>query len=148
MKRIYINEQACIGCHLCEVYCQVQHSQSKDLIKTFKREPIRPLPLLSLEERKPISFSIRCRHCAEPTCVYACLTGALRRDPDSGIVTVDMDKCMGCWTCILVCPLGAIKQDALRRKVAKCDLCMGKDVPACVANCPNEALAYTEAEEG
>ncbi len=22
MKRIYVNEQACIGCHLCEVYYQ------------------------------------------------------------------------------------------------------------------------------
>ena len=29
--------------------------------------------------------------------------------------------------------------------MAKCDLCQGLDVPACVANCPNEALTLEEA---
>lgn len=148
MKRIYINEKACIGCHLCEIYCQAEHSKSKDLIKAFKKEYPQVLPRVSVEERKPVSFSVRCRHCADAPCVYACLTGALRREPDSGIITVDTDKCMGCWTCILVCPIGAIKQDTLRKKVAKCDLCQGEDIPACVANCPNEALAYIEPTEG
>jgi Fe-S-cluster-containing hydrogenase component 2 len=28
--------------------------------------------------------------------------------------------------------------------VAKCDLCLGRDIPACVANCPNEALFVAE----
>ncbi|MBM4432712.1 MAG: 4Fe-4S dicluster domain-containing protein [Chloroflexi bacterium] len=147
MKRVYIKEQACIGCHLCEIYCQIEHSKSKDLIKAFKKESPQALPRVSVEERRPISFSVRCRHCTDAPCVYACLTGALRREPSSGIITVDADKCMGCWVCILVCPIGAIKQDTLRKKVVKCDLCQGKDIPACVANCPNEALVYVEAEE-
>lgn len=148
MKRIYVREEVCMGCHLCEVYCQAEHSKSKDLIKAFKKEFPPALPCLSVEERKPVSFSVRCCHCADAPCVYACLTGALHREPDSGIVTVDTDKCMGCWTCMLVCPLGAIKQDMLRKKVIKCDLCQGKDIPACVANCPNEALVYMDAKEG
>jgi len=146
MKRIYIKEQVCIGCHLCEVYCQVEHSQTKDLIKTFKRESPRPLPRVSIEERKPVSFSVRCQHCDEPPCVYACLTGALHRDAGSGVVTVDEERCIGCWTCILVCPFGAIRQDRHRRMIVKCDLCSGKDEPACVTNCPNEALVYVESE--
>jgi carbon-monoxide dehydrogenase iron sulfur subunit len=147
MKRVYVKEQACIGCHLCEIYCQLEHSKSKDLIKAFNKESPQALPRVSVEERKPVSFSVRCRHCTDAPCAYACLTGALRREPDSGVVTVDTDKCMGCWTCILVCPIGAIKQDTLHKKVVKCDLCQGKDIPACVANCPNEALAYVESEE-
>ncbi len=147
MKRIYINEEVCIGCHLCEVYCQLKQSQSKDLIKAFKRESPRPLPRLQVEERKPISFAVPCLHCTEPTCVYACLTGALQKDADSGIVTVDAERCNGCWTCILACPFGAIKQDTYRGKSAKCDLCLGEVVPACVANCPNEALVYVEIED-
>jgi len=144
MKRIYIKEPACIGCHLCEVYCQAEHSQSKDLIKTFKRESPRPLPRVSIEERKPVAFSVRCQHCDEPPCVYACLTGALQRDAGSGTVTVDEERCIGCWTCILVCPFGAIRRDTNRGIIAKCDLCAGSDLPACVANCPNEALVYVE----
>jgi len=148
MKRIYINEGVCIGCHLCEVYCQLKHSQSKDLIKAFKREFPRPLPRLLVEERKPLSFAVQCRHCAEPTCVYACLTGALSRDSDSGIVTVDEEKCIGCWTCLLVCPFGVIRQDTKQSKTVNCDLCQGEDIPVCVANCPNEALVYAEVRGG
>jgi len=146
MKRIYINESACIGCHLCEVYCQLVHSQSKDLVKAFTRESPRPLPFLRVEQKKPTCFAVQCRHCDDPACVYSCLTGALLKDPDSGIVTVDAEKCIGCWTCILACPFGAIKKDTSQGKIVKCDLCTGKDMPACVTNCPNEALVYVEAQ--
>ena len=148
MKRIYIKEEVCIGCRLCEVYCQVEHSQSKDLIKAFKRESPRPLPRLWVEERKPISFSVQCRHCDEPPCVYACLTGALNKDTDSGVITVDEERCIGCWTCILACPFGVIRQDTHWGKIAKCDFCPEHDIPVCVASCPNEALVYAEAKDG
>jgi len=61
---------------------------------------------------------------------------------------VDTQKCMGCWTCILACPNGALTRDNGDKNgnkvVAKCDLCPGLDVPACVANCPNEALVFVE----
>ncbi|PIP05839.1 MAG: 4Fe-4S ferredoxin, partial [Syntrophobacterales bacterium CG23_combo_of_CG06-09_8_20_14_all_48_27] len=40
------------------------------------------------------------------------------------------------------CPLGAIRQDTEQKKVLKCDLCQGEEIPVCVANCPNEALVY------
>lgn len=147
MKRIYINEPVCLGCHLCEVYCQVEHSHWKDLIKAFKRENHLLLPSLWLEEKRPVCFPVQCRHCADPVCVYACLSGALSRDADSGVVSVDVDKCIGCWTCILACPFGAIRQDTRQGRIVKCDLCMGRDVPVCVTNCPNEALVYAEASD-
>ena len=97
-----------------------------------------------MEEKKPISFSVRCQQCEEPSCVYACLTGALSRDAESGIVKVDEEKCTGCWTCILACPFAAIRQDTGQKKIVKCDLCQGEAMPVCVANCPNEALVYAE----
>lgn len=144
MKRVYVREEVCIGCRLCELYCRLEHSRSKDLIKTFKRESPQPMPLLRVETMEPVSFAVSCRHCTDPYCIYACLTGALRREPNSGIVTVDVEKCIGCWTCIVACPLGVIRQDTHQGKIAKCDLCLEKDMPACVANCPNEALVYAE----
>ena len=144
--RVYINEEACIGCHLCEVYCQLRHSRSKDLVKAFKRESPYPLPRLRVEEKGIISLSVRCQQCSDAPCVYACLTGALTRDAVSGIVAIDEEKCMGCWTCSLVCPLGAIRQDTELKKALKCDLCQGETIPVCVANCPNEALVYADAD--
>ena len=62
----------------------------------------------------------------------------------SGIVTVDSEKCVGCWTCVLACPFGVIRQEKHSGKIAKCDLCLEKEMPACVANCPNEALVFAE----
>ena len=144
MKRVYVKEEVCIGCHLCEVYCQLQHARSTDLVKAFKRESPRPLPRLRVEEKGVVSFSVRCQQCDEAPCVQACLTGALARDPASSLVEVDRERCIGCWTCLLVCPLGAIKQDTGQKKVLKCDLCPGEEIQVCVANCPNEALVYMD----
>ena len=146
MKRIYVNEEVCIGCGLCRVYCQTEHSVSKDIIKAFKREMPRPLPRVRVERKAEVSFSIQCRHCDEPWCVYSCLTGALQRDPETGTVLVDTEKCMGCWTCVLSCPFGVIRRDTARGTIAKCDLCYASGTPACVAHCPNEALVYTDIE--
>ena len=140
MRRVYVKEQVCIGCGLCEVYCQVEHSQSKDPIKAFKRETPRPLPRVRVERNVEISFPIQCRQCAEPWCVYSCLTGAMRKEPTSDRVAVDVEKCIGCWTCVVACPYGALSRDLNSKTVIKCDLCPGRDIPACVINCPNEAL--------
>jgi carbon-monoxide dehydrogenase iron sulfur subunit len=147
VKRIYVREEACIGCHLCEVYCQLQHSRSKDLIRAFKRESPRPLSRVRLEKNGVVSFSIRCLNCEDSPCVYACLTGALSRDTVNGVVNLDNERCVGCWTCLLVCPVGAIRKDKDCKKIAKCDLCAKGGIPACVANCPNEALIYVGEED-
>ncbi len=148
MKRVYVNEPVCMGCHLCEVYCQLKHSQSKDIVKAFKRGDSRPVARLKIEERKPVFFSLRCQHCDEPPCVYACLTGALSKNPQTGVVTVDENKCIGCWTCALVCPFGAVVPDKKQHRMVKCDLCTDEEVPVGVANCPNEALVYAEVKQG
>lgn len=147
MKRVYINEEVCIGCRLCGVYCQLKHSSSSDLVKAFKKETPKPLPRLRVEDRGVVSFSVRCQQCDGAPCLYACLTGAITRDPLTELLTVDEEKCIGCWTCILVCPFGAIMQDMERNKAVRCDICPGEEVPVCVANCPNEALVYLDMDD-
>jgi carbon-monoxide dehydrogenase iron sulfur subunit len=147
MRKVYVREEVCMGCGLCKVYCQTEHSRSKDILKAFKREDPKPLPRIRVERDGETCFSIQCRHCEEPWCVYSCLTGAMRRDPASGAITADPEKCIGCWTCLLVCPYGALVRDENRKVVAKCDMCPDLDVPACVANCPNEALVLSLEEE-
>jgi len=144
MKKVYIKEDVCIGCGLCEVYCLLKHSQSKDLIKAYKREIPRPFSRVRVDESGIVSLSVRCQHCEDAPCIRACLTGALSRDPATSLVNVDEERCIGCGTCSLACPLGVPKLDTERKIMVKCDLCQDEEIPVCVANCPNEALLYAD----
>ena len=149
MKRITINEQYCIGCRLCEIYCQVKHSKSRKILKAFKEEKQDMLSRVLVEEIGSNSFAIQCRHCADAPCVDACIAGAMTKNEKTGVVNCDEEKCVGCWSCIMVCPYGAVKMDIKTKKAAsKCDLCLDESTPVCVANCPNEALKFFDAGTG
>lgn len=142
--RIVPNEAVCIGCHLCEIHCLAEHSRSRQIVRAHKAEQPRAQARLHVEEDLPLTLAVPCHHCSEPMCVYACLTGAMQKDEETGIVTSDPERCMGCWTCIMVCPYAAPVRDPARGIVVKCDLCSHLVTPACVANCPNEALTLVE----
>lgn len=144
MKQVHVNEQVCIGCRLCEVYCRLKHAVTDDLIKAHKKEFPRPISRLRVDESGIVSLSVRCQHCEDAPCIRACLTGALSRDPATLLVNVDEDRCIGCGTCSLTCPLGVPKLDTDAKKMVKCDLCQDEEIPACVANCPNEALTFVD----
>ena len=147
MKQIYVNEEFCIGCRLCEIHCSVQHSRSKKIIKAFREEAPRAMARVLVEEEGPLSFAMQCRHCEDAPCIEACMVGAMRRDEETGTVLCVEDRCVGCWMCVMVCPFGAIQRNLVGNKAAsKCDLCYGEDMPACVAHCPNEALTFVDAQ--
>ncbi len=148
MGRVFVNEEACIGCRLCEVFCKLEHSATKNLGKAFKRESPAPLARLRVEEEAEVSFSTRCQQCEESPCARACITGALTYNREKGVVEFDEERCVGCWTCVLVCPYAAVNRDTLKGKTLRCDLCGGEEIPACVRNCPNEALSYLETKTG
>ncbi|TFH36261.1 MAG: 4Fe-4S dicluster domain-containing protein, partial [Dehalococcoidia bacterium] len=85
-----------------------------------------------------------CRHCVDAACIDACITGAMHWDEQAGYVLLDLDKCIGCGTCTLVCPLGAVHIDRQTGKAVKCDGCHDRDVPRCVSVCPNGSLVALE----
>ena len=145
MKRVYANAQACMACHLCEVYCRQAHSPSSDLASAYSRGTLPSVPAVRVDERRPMSFAVQCRHCDEPACVYSCLSGALSKDPVTGIVSVDTEKCIGCWTCVMVCPYGVIGRHLETHKSYRCDRCPDRAEPACVNACPTQALVYRTA---
>jgi carbon-monoxide dehydrogenase iron sulfur subunit len=147
VKRILHLEEVCMGCKLCEVHCLVEHSASKDIIKAYKKESPEPMSRVRVQVNKPFVFTARCQQCKNPLCVASCLTGAMHIEEETGLVLHDDAKCVGCWTCIAVCPFGAIKMvSSPKRHVVKCDLCPELEIPACVANCPNDALIVQEVE--
>ena len=141
MKRVYVNEERCLGCRLCEYNCAYANSGMNSMIKALKGKNI--FPRIHIEGGEDITYAVSCRHCKDPICVKSCISGAL--SIKDGAVFIDSDKCVGCLTCILVCPYGAVSVGE-NGAVQKCELCLKNTCgePACVAGCPNRAIVYEE----
>ena len=142
MKRIYVNEKWCLGCHLCEYYCAFANSGESDMAVALRDVKINPR--IRIEERNGVSFAVGCRHCEEPLCVKSCITGAL--SIQDGVIQVDQDKCVGCYTCIMACPYGAVMPSDDGSVIQKCELCLNNSTgsPACVKGCPTQAIVFEE----
>jgi len=72
----------------------------------------------------------------------------MSRHPESGVVSVDDGRCIGCRYCEWVCPYAAPQFDLEKRVMTKCDLCRdelaaGRD-PACVVACPMRVLEIVD----
>jgi Fe-S-cluster-containing hydrogenase component 2 len=90
---------------------------------------------------KEIDIPDVCLQCEDPMCVNVCPIGALEKNPDTGVILVNEDTCVGCKLCLYICPIGAISIDPISGVASKCDLCDGD--PSCVKYCPTEAIKYT-----
>ena len=142
MRRIYVNEQWCLGCHLCEYNCAFANSGKDSMVKALKDAHIHPR--IRVEEHEGITFAVNCRQCTDPLCVKACIGGALSVGVD-GLVVIDQERCVGCYSCIMACPYGALMPSE-KGVMQKCELCTNNKfgVPECVAGCPNKAIVFEE----
>jgi carbon-monoxide dehydrogenase iron sulfur subunit len=100
-------------------------------------------PRIHIEGNEKVSYAVSCRHCTDPICVKSCIAGAISKA--DGVVKIDKNKCVGCMTCVLVCPYGALalNEDGVMQK---CELCTQNSdgEPACVKGCPNKAIVFEE----
>jgi len=143
MRRVYPNKDVCIGCHICEVACLTAHSASQDVVIAANEEAVTGLqPCKAVYDKGQISVALSCRHCDSPSCVSACISGALYKDQETGRTCYNEEQCVGCWSCLMACPYGAVRRNVTKGKIIKCDLCEGRDMPACVEACPNGALVF------
>lgn len=145
MKQIFVRPERCMGCRSCEIGCSVQHSKDKTLFSAVMQSPP-PMKRLFVETTDEIRMPILCRHCEEAPCLNACISGCLYRD-DSGFIRRKKERCIGCWTCIMVCPFGVITRDEEKHIAVKCDRCHKLDMPACVASCPTGALVFVTVDD-
>ena len=101
MKRVYVDERWCLGCHLCEYNCAFANSGERDMAKALKGKPIRPR--IRVEGDDKITYAVSCRHCEDPLCIRSCISGALHKE--NGTVCIDHEKCVHPPRCvhILVC---------------------------------------------
>jgi carbon-monoxide dehydrogenase iron sulfur subunit len=149
MKRIMIDKDRCNGCLNCSLACMAEHNPAGKSIYVLNLTDIRneSRNFIALD-RSGKPTPIFCRHCGEPECVIACMSGAMSRDPATGRVTYDPEQCAACFMCVLSCPFGVLKADAAERKVIiKCDFCGERETPRCVENCPNRAIYVIEVSE-
>jgi len=145
-KEIFVNIKKCTGCKTCEIACAVEHSKDKNIFIAISEIPT-PKPRLSVEcHPSGISVPVLCRQCEDAPCMHACITGAIFRD-HRGVVVTDSDKCIGCWTCVMVCPYGVIGRHLQTQKAYRCDRCPDRESPACVSACPTKALVYETSDE-
>lgn len=142
MKKVYVNEDWCLACHLCEFNCSFANSGETSMVKAFNQKK-KTTPRIVIEEGENVNFAVQCRHCEDPVCVKGCIAGAL--SIKDGVISVDDTKCVGCYTCVLSCPYGCIVIDD-EKIIKKCDLCTKNHdgQPACVAGCPNGAIVFEE----
>ncbi len=93
---LIIEDYACWGCKACETACKQEHNPalSTDAIKylsVWGDGPKRMNGKLDFMWRVNV-----CKHCKEPLCAKACPEGAIAKDPETGIVLSDDEKCTGC----------------------------------------------------
>ncbi len=115
MKELTSKPELCDECSRCERECP------KNAIRVINGVPV------------------YCLHCAKDRapCLTVCPENAIV-EIDGAIVIME-DDCIGCGLCRDSCPIGAIHMDEAGIAI-KCNLCIDKDVPRCVATCPTEAL--------
>lgn len=113
-----------------------------DMVKALRGKQIHPRIQVETDEQG-VTYAVSCRHCKDPICVKSCIAGAISvRD---GVIEIDRDKCVGCLTCVLVCPYGAVAESE-SGVAQKCELCLknASGAPSCVKGCPNGAIVYEE----
>lgn len=147
MKRILIDASKCDGCKNCNIACMDSHREGEENVYSLDLEDI------SNETRNFIKndgqggyIPIFCRHCDVPMCAQSCMSGALSKNPITGHVEYDAQKCAACYMCVMNCPYGLPKPDyKTRTKIIKCDFCKHKGgTPSCVASCPKNAIYVEE----
>jgi len=129
----------CIGCRTCEVACVLAHSQDGSVEKLTVANFCSRLKVMTTAK---VTTPIQCRQCEDAPCVKACPKKVLIQEDHS--VQVVANACIGCKSCIMACPYGAIEiasVDTGGVEVIKCDLCRHHEGgPACIKVCPTKAL--------
>ena len=149
MRRILIDAAKCTGCKSCAVACMQSHRSGEgSLYDIDLQSPSNESRNIILQNSEKSYKPLFCRHCAKPQCVATCMSGALYKNPDTGHVLYDQEKCAQCFMCVMSCPFGVLKPDrATGTYVVKCDFCVNTgSQPHCASRCPSGAIRVQEVE--
>lgn len=143
-QTMLIDLDRCTRCDDCVQACAATHEGNPRFIR---QGPV--------HDRFMVAHA--CMHCVDPVCMIGCPTGAIHRDPTTGLLRINDQTCIGCATCANSCPYQNIQMVEIRDEsgafifdeqtqqpilqATKCDLCADQPAgPACQRACPHDAL--------
>jgi tetrathionate reductase subunit B len=165
-----IDLDRCVGCHACAIACKAEWSVPTQ----FGRNWVHRLgPAKTPHGLSGTFYPGLCNHCDEPACVPGCQgdeaektftdpkTGktktmtvlATYKDPFTGAVLIDKDRCVGCGFCVEACPYQAryIDEDLDEPRADKCTFCVERLAeglePACVQTCLSRARIFGDRDD-
>jgi len=153
-KFIYADPDKCIGCINCELACAASHMNIEidtayNLIlngeKLYSRNKV-----IKIDNK---TAPMQCMQCPDAPCLKACPIEIIKFEKN--FVKYYEENCIGCESCSMVCPYGAVvmapneKEDAPISKMVAltCDLCGGENkIQACISVCPTNAISLISYE--
>ncbi|MBZ5496336.1 MAG: 4Fe-4S dicluster domain-containing protein [Acidobacteriia bacterium] len=163
---VLVDTTLCIGCRKCEEACNrrnhlprtAESFSDRDVLRSFRRPNETAFTVVNQFPGSPspdqagvpqTCVKAQCMHCLFPSCVSACIVGALTKSAD-GAVIYNPTICIGCRYCQVACPfeIPAYEfNEPLKPRVRKCEFCTDRANgtganPACAASCPTEALVF------
>lgn len=157
------DSQSCIRCFSCMVGCgaenrvRLQRDKNRPVDKTvtdtlphlFYLTPKITEVGIYPDARRITAFH-HCRHCETPQCEQDCPVSAIISRP-GGSVVIQEEKCIGCQTCVRVCPFHVPTYSKEMDKAYKCIQCYDRTESglkqACVSACFTGALFSGTHEE-
>ena len=146
----------CTGCKTCEFACKDYHQLTPEFSYRKVFEVTGGQTVVAEDGGFATtcftySVSSSCQHCDNPACVANCPTGAMHKDEQTGLVSVNEEVCIGCGACETTCPYGAPKVNNELGHSVKCDGCAERVAaglaPVCVLACPARALDFGPVEQ-
>ena len=123
----FFDMNRCYACQACSIACKDWNDIDPGAEKwmTVYEWESGTFPAIRLH-----SLAFSCAHCENPACVKVCPVGATYKDPETGVVRQDYDKCIGCRMCMSACPYNGVRSFNWEEPVFHTDYAMGsKDAP-------------------
>lgn len=167
-KAIYYDSSKCTACKGCQVACKCWNdlpsptgTNENVFTGTYQNPPDingDTRLIMTFNEIEGGSKGLKwafgrrsCQHCTNAGCVKVCPTGTLNKDTETGLVTVDDSKCIGCRRCSAGCPYDVPRFHGPKGTINKCDGCASRVEnglsPACVTTCQPGALQFGDRDE-
>jgi len=154
-KFIFADAKKCIGCLNCELACAASFL-GISLDEAYERglngeELIHRNEVIKMAN---LTAPMQCMQCEDAPCAKACPIDIIKHEGNH--IKIYEDDCIGCRSCAIVCPFGAIvmaersehNQNVTNLVAIKCDLCGGVEgKQACVEICPTDAIEPIDYDE-